>query len=125
MDSDDDDINEDEIGKKMRSSSSSKSNKKKRKKNQKLNNVFDAIEELESEDIKASKKRQKVTTANIQRAKAAQSQTKIYNHIQSILTRRVLLVAIFSGQAVCVVETDLDAIPVNATLAQGAFPGNG
>lgn len=43
--------------------------------------VFDAIQELESEDVKAEKKRRKRTTNDRLRAEAAQSQTKIYNHL--------------------------------------------
>jgi hypothetical protein len=43
--------------------------------------VFDAIQELESEDVQAESQRRKRTTADAQRAQAAQSQTKIYNHL--------------------------------------------
>lgn len=43
--------------------------------------VFDAIQELESEDVKAEKKRRKRTTSDRLRAEAAQSQSKIYNHL--------------------------------------------
>ena len=70
-----------------------KLSKKRKKKTKKLNDVFDAIEELESEDIKAASKRQKTRTANIQRANAAQSQTKIYNHLVEcrILFQRAIL----------------------------------
>lgn len=43
--------------------------------------VFDAIQELESEDVRAESRRRKRTTVDAQRAQAAQSQTKIYNHL--------------------------------------------
>ena len=43
--------------------------------------VFDAIQELESEDFRAESRRRKRTTADAHRAKAAQSQSKIYNHL--------------------------------------------
>ena len=62
---------------------SSKTTKKSssKKSSKKLNHVFDAINELESEDFLASKKRRKITASNSSRTKAAQSQTKIYNHL--------------------------------------------
>jgi len=55
-------------------------------------NVFDAIQELESEDVKAASRRRKTSTATVQRAKAAQSQTKIYNNLVEcrILFQRAL-----------------------------------
>ena len=43
--------------------------------------VFDAIQELESEDFRAESRRRKRTTADAHRAQAAQSQSKIYNHL--------------------------------------------
>jgi hypothetical protein len=43
--------------------------------------VFDAIQELESEDVRAESRRRKRTTVDAQRGEAAQSQTKIYNHL--------------------------------------------
>ncbi|CAJ1906335.1 unnamed protein product [Cylindrotheca closterium] len=43
--------------------------------------VFDAIQELESDDVKAEKKRRKRTTTDRLRAEAAQSQSKVYNHL--------------------------------------------
>ena len=43
--------------------------------------VFDAIQEMESEDVKAETKRRKRTNNESLRARAAQSQTKIYNHL--------------------------------------------
>jgi protein AATF/BFR2 len=43
--------------------------------------VFDAIQELESEDVKAESRRRKKTTADANRGQAAQSQSKIYNHL--------------------------------------------
>jgi protein AATF/BFR2 len=43
--------------------------------------VFDAIQELESEDVKTESTRRKRSTADHLRAQAAQSQTKIYNHL--------------------------------------------
>ena len=42
--------------------------------------VFDAIQELETEDVKAETKRRKRSTTDRLRAEAAQSQAKIYNH---------------------------------------------
>lgn len=55
-------------------------NKKKMGKKRNLS-VFDAIQELESEDAKAEKKRRKRTTSDRLRAEAARSQTRIYNHL--------------------------------------------
>lgn len=43
--------------------------------------VFDAIQELESEDAHAETKRLKKSSTRAHRALAAQSQTKIYNHL--------------------------------------------
>mmetsp|Transcript_29106 Transcript_29106/g.70285 ORF Transcript_29106/g.70285 Transcript_29106/m.70285 type:complete len:274 (-) Transcript_29106:1444-2265(-) len=43
--------------------------------------VFDAIQELESDDVKAEKKRRKRTTSDRLRAEAAQSQSKVFNHL--------------------------------------------
>ncbi len=43
--------------------------------------VFDAIKNLESEDLQAETQRRKKSTAQANRSKAAQSQTKIYNHL--------------------------------------------
>jgi hypothetical protein len=55
-------------------------------------NVFEAVQELESEDVKAASRRRKTTAATAERAKAAQSQTKIYNHLVEcrILFQRAL-----------------------------------
>lgn len=50
--------------------------------------VFDAIEELDSQDRKAERKRRKETSAEKKRALEAQGQTKIYNHL---LESRILL----------------------------------
>ena len=50
--------------------------------------VFDAIEELEVQDLKAEKKRRKETSTEKKRAIEAQSQTKIYNHL---LETRILI----------------------------------
>lgn len=54
--------------------------------------VFDAIQELETEDVKAETQRRKRSKADIHRAEAAQSQTKIYNHLVQcrILLQRAL-----------------------------------
>lgn len=43
--------------------------------------VFDAIQDLETEDVNAENRRRKRSTTEHQRAQAAQSQTKIYNHL--------------------------------------------
>ena len=43
--------------------------------------VFDAIEELETEDVRLGTQRRKKSTKQTQRAQAAQSQSKIYNHL--------------------------------------------
>jgi hypothetical protein len=43
--------------------------------------VFDAVEELDSEDVHAEKRRRKRTTTDAHRAEAAQSQSKIYSHL--------------------------------------------
>lgn len=55
--------------------------------------VFDAIEDLEVEDIHAETKRRKKSAAQAHRSKAAQSQTKIYNHLVEcrILLQRAVL----------------------------------
>ena len=50
--------------------------------------VFDAIKELESEDVRTETQRRKKSTAQAHRAQATQSQTKIYNHM---LECRILL----------------------------------
>ena len=50
--------------------------------------VFDAIEELDTQDRDAESKRRKETSAEKKRALEAQSQTKIYNHL---LETRILL----------------------------------
>jgi len=50
--------------------------------------IFDAIEELDTQDRKAESKRRKETGAEKKRALEAQSQTKIYNHL---LETRILL----------------------------------
>mmetsp|Transcript_18285 Transcript_18285/g.42090 ORF Transcript_18285/g.42090 Transcript_18285/m.42090 type:complete len:307 (-) Transcript_18285:439-1359(-) len=50
--------------------------------------VFDAIEELESQDRRAERKRRKETNVEKNRALEVQSQTKIYNHL---LESRILL----------------------------------
>eukprot|EP00980_Cylindrotheca_fusiformis_P000229 scaffold52_cov183-Cylindrotheca_fusiformis.AAC.8 len=54
--------------------------------------VFDAIQELESEDVKAETRRRKRSTTDQIRAQAANSQTKIYNHLVEcrILFQRAL-----------------------------------
>ena len=43
--------------------------------------VFDAIQELDSQDAKAESSRRKRSTHDAKRAQAAQSQSKIYNHL--------------------------------------------
>ena len=55
--------------------------------------VLDAIEDLEVEDIYAETKRRKKSTTQAYRSKAAQSQTKIYNHLLEcrILLQRAVL----------------------------------
>ena len=55
--------------------------------------VFDAIQDLEVEDIHAESKRRKKSAAQAHRSKAAQSQTKIYNHLVEcrILLQRAVL----------------------------------
>mmetsp|Transcript_7988 Transcript_7988/g.23588 ORF Transcript_7988/g.23588 Transcript_7988/m.23588 type:complete len:318 (-) Transcript_7988:178-1131(-) len=50
--------------------------------------IFDAIEELDTQDRKAERKRRKETTAEKKRAGEVQSQSKIYNHL---LESRILL----------------------------------
>ena len=50
--------------------------------------VFDAIEELNTQDRKAERKRRKETSTEKKRALEAQSQSKIYNHL---LETRILL----------------------------------
>jgi len=50
--------------------------------------IFDAIEELDTQDRKAERKRRKETTAEKKRAEEVQSQSKIYNHL---LESRILL----------------------------------
>lgn len=50
--------------------------------------VFDAIEELDTQDRNAERKRRKETSAEKKRALEAQNQTKIYNHL---LETRILL----------------------------------
>lgn len=50
--------------------------------------VFDAVEELDSQDRKADRKRRKETSSEKKKAVEAQSQTKIYN---SLLEARILL----------------------------------
>ena len=57
--------------------------------------VFDAIQELESEDVKAETKRRKRTKNDRLRAEAAQSQAKIYNHLVEcrILLQRAVTAA--------------------------------
>jgi len=54
--------------------------------------VFDAIDELDTQDRKAERKRRKETSTEKKRALEAQSQTKIYNHLLEtrILLQRVL-----------------------------------
>jgi hypothetical protein len=50
--------------------------------------IFDAIEELDTQDRQADRKRRKETGAEKKRAVEVQSQTKIYNHL---LESRILL----------------------------------
>eukprot|EP00536_Pseudo-nitzschia_multiseries_P008804 jgi/Psemu1/199122/e_gw1.231.27.1 len=50
--------------------------------------IFDAIEELDSQDRKADRKRRKETNAEKKRAQEVQIQSKIYNHL---LESRILL----------------------------------
>ena len=50
--------------------------------------IFDAIEELDTQDRKADRKRRKDTNAEKKRAQEVQSQSKIYNHL---LESRILL----------------------------------
>mmetsp|Transcript_13757 Transcript_13757/g.28859 ORF Transcript_13757/g.28859 Transcript_13757/m.28859 type:complete len:303 (-) Transcript_13757:293-1201(-) len=50
--------------------------------------IFDAIEELDTQDRKADRKRRKETNAEKKRAQEVQSQSKIYNHL---LESRILL----------------------------------
>ena len=50
--------------------------------------IFDAIEELDTQDRKAERKRRKETSAEKKKALEAQSQSKIYNHL---LETRILL----------------------------------
>ena len=50
--------------------------------------IFDAIEELDTQDRKADRKRRKETSAEKKKALEAQSQSKIYNHL---LETRILL----------------------------------
>ena len=50
--------------------------------------IFDAIEELDTQDRNAERKRRKETSAEKKRALEAQSQSKIYNHL---LETRILL----------------------------------
>ena len=55
--------------------------------------VFDAIEELETEDVRLGTQRRKKSTKQTQRAQAAQSQSKIYNHLVEcrILLQRAVM----------------------------------
>lgn len=57
--------------------------------------VFDAIQELESEDVRTESLQRKKSTAQTHRAQAAQSQTKIYNHLVEcrILLQRAVTAA--------------------------------
>jgi hypothetical protein len=50
--------------------------------------IFNAIEDLDTQDRKADRKRRKETNAEKKRAQEVQSQTKIYNHL---LESRILL----------------------------------
>jgi len=56
--------------------------------------VFDAVQELDSEDVKAESQRKKRTTTDAFRAQAAQSQSKIYSHLVEC---RILLQRAMTG----------------------------
>jgi protein AATF/BFR2 len=58
--------------------------------------VFDAVQELESEDVKAESQRKKRTTTDASRAQAAQSQSKIYSHLVEC---RILLQRAMTGSS--------------------------
>lgn len=68
-------------------------------KKRKTLSVFDAIQDLEVEDIHAETKRRRKSVAQVHRSKAAQSQTKIYNHLVEcrILLQRAVLASLPSS----------------------------
>ena len=67
----------------MPSSSSKKKNK---------SSVFDAIQELDSQDVRASRKRKSSSSKDARKSKAARSQTKIHGHLMEcrILLQRAM-----------------------------------
>jgi hypothetical protein len=54
--------------------------------------VFDAIEELDSQDVRANRKRKTSTTSQARQSKAARSQTRIHGHLMEcrILLQRAM-----------------------------------
>jgi hypothetical protein len=54
--------------------------------------VFDAIQELDSQDVRANRKRTTTTTSHAKKSKAARSQTKIHGHLMEcrILLQRAM-----------------------------------
>mmetsp|Transcript_17899 Transcript_17899/g.32364 ORF Transcript_17899/g.32364 Transcript_17899/m.32364 type:complete len:294 (+) Transcript_17899:77-958(+) len=61
-------------------------------KNRNRSSVFDAIQELESQDVRASRKRKSSSDKDARKSKAARSQTKIHGHLMEcrILLQRAM-----------------------------------
>lgn len=82
--------------------------------------VFDAIQELETEDVRAEQKRQKQGNEKARRGKAAQCQTKIYQHLVEcrILMQRALVKTTKDSGDDKVVEVDDDDKAENVSLTE-------
>lgn len=70
--------------------------------------IFESIEELESQDLKADRKRQKKNVDDHRRAKEVQSQTKIYNQLVEarILMQRAIVSGYKSNAVVAALDED-------------------
>lgn len=66
------------------------------KKKRSRSSVFDTIQELDSQDVRASRKRKTSSTRNVSKSKAAQSQTKIHGHLMEC---RILLQRAMTGES--------------------------
>jgi hypothetical protein len=74
--------------------------------------VFDAIQELDSQDVRANRKRKTSTTSQARQSKAARSQTKIHGHLMEC---RILLQRAMSSTD----QSDSTSIePCNQLLSQ-------
>lgn len=66
---------------------------KKKKRSRKLSSVFDAVDEFNSQDTTAARKRKTSSTNQVKQSKAARSQTKIHGHLMEcrILLQRAMV----------------------------------